>query len=134
MHDVHRQANKGGAYRPTAIYYSSADSLEYVRNDEPALYRRIDEHLTLILHLATRDMLGFKLKGFRHLYLTCLQPKYALKEQQFLALIDILEDAMRIQGNAIFEKGEREAAYKQAKEMAATDNVQLGVLRLAVSN
>jgi hypothetical protein len=112
-------------YSPTAIYYETSDSLEYIRRDDPAVYRRVDEHLTLVLDLQDRSLLGFKLKGFRHLYLTYLMPKHHLKDKHFLSLITVLEDVMSVGGDALFEKAEREAAYRKAREIAAEDNVQL---------
>ena len=112
-------------YEPTAIYYESSDSLEYVRRDEPAVYRRVDEYLTLVLELHSRALLGFKLKGFRHLYLAHLVPKYHLTERQFIPLIAVLEDAMSASVNGIFEKAERELAYREALLLAKQDNVRV---------
>lgn len=112
-------------YRPKAIYYEHSDSLEYVRRDEPAVYRRVDEHLTLILDLHSRQILGFKLKGFRHLYLTHLKPKYHLTSRHFLSLINVLEDTMSLRGNAIFAEAERQNAYREALELASQDDVKV---------
>ncbi len=112
-------------YTPAAIYYENSDSLEYVRRDDPAVYRRVDEYLTLVLDLHSRALLGFKLKGFRYLYQTHLMPKYHLKDHQFLSLITVLEDVMRVGGDAIFEAAEREAAYRDARDIAAEDNVRV---------
>jgi hypothetical protein len=110
-------------YAARAVYYEHADSLEYVRQDEPAVYRRVDEHLTLVLHMKTRRLMGFKLKGFRHLYLTYLQPKYHLEHQHYLKLINVLEDAMSLRANAIFTETERRSAYQEALEIAGEDDV-----------
>lgn len=112
-------------YVPKAIYYEASDSLEYVRRDDPAVYRRVDEYLTLVLDLRSRAPLGFKLKGFRHLYLTQLAPKYHLSDKQFISLILVLEDAMGAGGNAIFEETERRSAYNDALQIAEQDNVRL---------
>lgn len=112
-------------YEPKAIYYESSDSLEYVRRDEPAVYRRVDEYLTLILDLHTRALLGFKLKGFRHLYLSHLVPKYHLTERQFIPLIAVLEDAMSASVNGIFAEAERQSAYRDALQIAQQDNVRV---------
>lgn len=116
-------ASERQRYVPKAVYYEAADSLEYVRRDEPAIYRRVDECLTLILELETRQLLGFKLKGFKHLYVTELQPKYHLRAGEFLSLIKILESAMSLRGNALFEIAERRRAYKEALELASEDKV-----------
>lgn len=112
-------------FEPKAIYYESSDSLEYVRRDEPAVYRRIDEYLTLVLELHSRSLLGFKLKGFRHLYLAHLVPKYHLTERHFIPLIAVLEDAMSVSVNGIFEEAERQSAYMDALDLAKQDNVHV---------
>lgn len=113
------------AYVPKALYYENADSLEYVRRDSPNVYRRIDQHLTLILDLHSREPLGFSLKGFRHLYLTKVLPKHTAQPVSFFKLINILEDAMSVHANALFEQEERRRAYKDALEIAAEDDVIL---------
>lgn len=115
----------GGHYEPQAIYYEQADSLEYIRRDEPAVYRRVDEYLTLILHLQTRQLIGFKLKGFRNLYLSHLKPKYQLDQSHYLKLINVLEHAMSVRGNAIFTETERRSAYRDALEIAGQDDVSV---------
>ena len=109
-------------YVPKAVYYEASDSLEYVRRDDPAVYRRVDEYLTLVLDLHSRGLLGFKLKGFRHLYLTHL-PKYNLNNRTFLSLMTVLEDAMSAGANGIFEEAERQSAYRDALRIAEQDNV-----------
>jgi hypothetical protein len=64
-----------GGYSPAAIYYEEADIVEYIRADVPALHRRIDEFLTLVLDLDTREPIGFALKGFRNYYLKHIKPQ-----------------------------------------------------------
>lgn len=112
-------------YVPTAIYYEEADSLEYVREDVPNIYRRIDQFLTLVLSMETRAPIGFRLKGFRNFYLRYLKPKYDLQDQHFLMLIDILQDAMSVDGEAIVQAAERSVGYRQALEIAQLDNVKV---------
>ena len=125
MTNVSSDVTDRGPYTPKAVYYEASDSLEYVRRDEPALYRRVDEYLTLILDLEHRNLLGFKLKGFRHLYNAYLKPKYNLIDNQFLSLINVLESAMSIEGDALFEKTERQTAYRCALEIASEDDVRV---------
>lgn len=121
-------------YCPKAIYYEASDSLEYVRRDEPAVYRRVDEYLTLVLDLHSRALMGFKLKGFRHLYLTHLMPKYHLSDKQFISLMMVLEDAMSAGGDAIFKETERKSAYLDALQIAEQDNVQVEQFPKRASN
>jgi hypothetical protein len=113
------------AYTPKALYYENADSLEYVRRDIPSVYRRIDQHLTMILDLHSREPLGFSLKGFKHLYLTKILPKYTAQPVSFFKLINILEDTMSVHANALFQQEERRQAYKEALAIAAEDDVTL---------
>ncbi len=75
--------------------------------------------------METRRPIGFKLKGFRNFYLRYLKPKHDLQEQHFLLLIDILQDAMGVDGEAILQAAERSSAYRQALEIAQVDNVRL---------
>ncbi|MBU1304058.1 MAG: hypothetical protein KKF33_00870 [Alphaproteobacteria bacterium] len=112
-------------YVPKALYYENADSLEYMRRDSPSVYRRIDQHLTLILDLHSREPLGFSLKGFKHLYLTNILPKYTAQPVSFFKLINILEDAMSVHANTFFDQEERRKAYSDALEIAAEDDVTL---------
>ena len=117
------EAFDAGKYRAKAIYYEQSDSLEYVRRDTPTVYRRIDEQLTLILDMDSREPMGFKFKGYRHFFLRHLQGKYDLDEQHFLKLIDVLQKALSVGGDAIFDAVERQSAYRQALEIAREDDV-----------
>ncbi len=112
-------------YRPAAIYYEQADSLEYLREDVPNVHRRIDQFLTLVLSMETRTPIGFRLKGFRNFYLRYLKPKYDLQDQHFPLLMDILQDAMSVDGEAIVQAAERSVGYRQALEIAQVDNVKV---------
>jgi hypothetical protein len=118
-------------YVPTAIYYEEADSLEYVRRDVPCVYRRVDELLTLVLSMDTREPLGFRIKGFRNFYLRRLKPKYNLRENEFLMLINVVEEAMSSFGDQFFSMGERKAAYEKALNIAEQDDIRLKQLPIA---
>lgn len=112
------------SYRPCAIYYEQSDSLEYVRRDIPAVYRRIDDFLTLILAMDGRAPIGFKLKGFRNFYLRHLEQNYHSERQEFLALVQIVEEALCAFGNKVFDD-ETRVAYQRAIDIAQTDNVEV---------
>jgi hypothetical protein len=112
-------------YAPAAVYYDDADSLEYVRCDEPCVYRRIDELLTLVLSLHTRTPVGFRIKGFKHFYLEFVKNKTAEKSTEFPMLISIIEDAAQKIGNQIFEHSSIREAYAQARTIAEEDKVRL---------
>ena len=100
-------------YKSVAVYYPEADTLEYIRRDIPAVHRRIDAFLTLIVDMEKRDEpIGFCLKGFRAFYLQDPYPK-----DDFPSLVGLLERALTIAGAGVFD------AYQKAKQMALADSV-----------
>jgi len=112
------------AYSPVAIYFEEADSLEYVRQDVPCVYRRIDELLTLILAMDTRDPMGFSLKGFRNFYLKHFEI-VSDDKKKFVSIVGFLEKALSEIGNEIFLQNERKSAYEKAMDIASEDSVTL---------
>lgn len=109
-------------YAPTALYYADADSLEYVRNDVPHVYRRIDEFLTIILDVHSREAVGFKIKGFRHFYLSTLKPDLSSRSE-FPRLVTVLERLMTDLGESLFNETFRHEAYATAADIARRDQV-----------
>ena len=117
----HHATNLSAPYKPAAIYYEQADSVEYVRSDKPCVYRRIDEFLTLVYDMDQRsEVLGFRLKGFKNFYLCHLT-----QGGDFISLVGALERALTEAGNSAFEARERREAYNQSKEIALEDKVAL---------
>ena len=114
-----------GQYVPAAIYYEESDRVEYVRADAPAVYRRIDELLTLIYSLDRSRLVGFQIKGFRHFYLQHLRKNYSSKSPDFLEFVKILEAAISYFGEQVFSESEREQAYRDALSIAREDGVKL---------
>jgi hypothetical protein len=112
-------------YIPTAIYLDDADTLEYVRRDVPCVYRRIDGILTLALDLKTRELNGFRLKGFKNFFLKHLQPKYKLIDDDFIPLVSVIEEAVQTVGDEILGDAPRQRAYREVKQMAHDDKVKL---------
>ncbi len=113
-------------YEAVAIYYEDIDSVEYVRRDEPCVYRRIDGLLTLVLSMRDRSLLGFQLTGFKNFYLKTSRPcKAANKPREFPLLIAILEEAISALGKKVFEHATIREAYDQARNIAEQDKVQL---------
>ena len=112
-------------YVPTAVYFSDSDCVEYVKEDSFTVYDRVDEFLTLIYDETKIRLIGFKLKGFKYFYQTHLKPLYALNDNQFLALVPILEAVCKEIGDQLIADDERVRAYKAAMKLAANDNVRL---------
>ena len=112
-------------YEPKALYYADADTVEYVRSDAPCVYRRIDDILTLALDLHTRDLIGFRVKGFKNFFLNHLKPKYKLLDGDFIALVSVLEQAFQTVGERVCPEDEYVDAYRQARKMAHDDRVSI---------
>ncbi|MCZ7854828.1 hypothetical protein [Agrobacterium salinitolerans] len=111
-------------YEPAAIYNEDSDSLEYLRLSMPSLYRRVDSRLTLVLSLEDRSIIGFKLKGFKNLYLRKLKSTLGARCPEFIELVDIIQEMTNTAGAALFEE-QQKIAYSSALEMAAKDNVHV---------
>lgn len=122
-------------YKPTAIYYDDADSVEYIRRDAPCVYRRIDWFLTLAFDMyEPKELVGFRLKGFKNFYLREIKPTRGLNAD-FLSLAVALEKAVGLEAENIMKcdaarEVARQEAYKSAYLMATQDGVSLDELPL----
>lgn len=105
-------------YSPAAIYLDDADSVEYVRRDVSSVYRRVDGFLTLVLDMKTKELNGFRLKGFRNFFLKHLKPRYQLIDDDFISLVSVIEEAVQVMGAKIVSDPQRKDAYRQARKMA----------------
>jgi hypothetical protein len=112
-------------YEPTAIYYEDSDSLEYVREAVPSIYRRIDGLLTLVLRLEDRALIGFKLKGFKNFYLRKLKPTWGDHCPEFIELVDVVSNALELVGEQVLREEVRRQAYDSALKIAAQDNIHV---------
>lgn len=112
-------------YIPTAVYYADADTVEYVRRDVPCVYRRIDGILTLALDLHTREITGFRLKGFKNFFINHLKLKYKLIDGDFIPLVSVIEQALQIVGDKVCIDKAGVEAYRCARKMAHEDRVAL---------
>lgn len=113
------------AYIPTALYFADADTVEYVKRDASCFYRRIDAMLTLAYDLKTRELIGFRVKGFKNFFLNHLKPKYKLLDGDFIALVSVIEQAFQVVGDHVCPEDKRVDAYRQARRMAHDDRVEL---------
>jgi hypothetical protein len=112
-------------YRPVAVYFMDSDCVEYVKEDTFVVYERVDEFLTLIFDETKIGLVGFKLKGFKHLFETHLKPLFELNDKQFLVLVSAIEAVCNQLGDELFVNDHRARAYKAALKLAANDNVKL---------
>ena len=114
-----------GHYVPCATYYHDSDCVEYVRQDSLHIYDRVDEFLTLIYDKTGKQLVGFKLKGFKNIFTKQLRPLYRLNDQQFLELVSAIEAVCFTLGDALIDDDNRKQSYVAARSIAANDNVQL---------
>jgi hypothetical protein len=123
----HTASNLSTPYAPIALYFHESDSVEYVRKDVPCIYRRIDEILTLVLEMKSREIIGFRLKGFKNFYITELKKNQDFLQSDFLLAVSVLEKAMDMTCSEIFDEAESEArkmAYQNAWNIAKQDQVE----------
>ncbi len=136
MQHVTDHTDLSARYKPVAVYYEDADEVEYIREDVPCVRRRVDAFLTLVLKMDGREVIGFKLKGFKNFYLRHLKDVPAADDRDhFLALVKVIEKAIDVLGDNVlgdkaFEK-ERRAAYDQAHQIAKEDGAELHELPCA---
>lgn len=116
-------------FKRVAVYFSSMDYVDYVRADGLHIAQRIDRFLTLIWDEAGEELVGFKLKGIKHFFLTELKPVLQLTDDDFILVRDLFVALMTKFGNELFaQDGEQvRAAYRRAMRIAASDNVQISL-------
>jgi hypothetical protein len=121
-----------GPYKPVALYFLESDCVEYVKEDAFSVHERIDSFLTLIFDESKINLVGFKLKGFKHVF-DKVKPLFELEDMQFIHLVRVIERALTDIGNMVFSVGddERKRAYKAAIKLASNDNVRLYDVPLA---
>jgi len=113
-------------YKPVALYFLESDCVEYVKQDTFYIHRRVDSFLTLIFDETKNNLIGFKLKGFKHVF-DKVKPLFELNDMQFVDLVPVIQFVFTQFGNQVFSVGdeERRLAYKAAINLAANDNVRL---------
>lgn len=131
MGDAINLAGAPNAYRPTAVYFHDCDCVEYVKEDAFVIYDRVDQFLTLVYDRTQKQLVGFKLKGFKYIFTKALEENYRLSERQFLSLVSAIEAIAKIIGDQLFEDEDRARSYRAALKLAANDNVFLHDVTLA---
>ena len=61
------RAHKCKGFQPVPQYFPTGDFLTYYFKDTPCHAKRIDELLTVYLGDDTRELVGFKIKGAKHI-------------------------------------------------------------------
>lgn len=114
-----------GAFEKQANYFYDMDYVEYVTKDCPSVSERIDEYLTIIWDLHRTEIVGFKLKGFRHFFNTRLKPVYDLNDELFLQLSSALEILVSGMGEQVVEDAKRKWAYHAAHKVAEQNDAKI---------
>ncbi len=112
-------------FAPTAMFFDDSDCVEYLREDTFCIYERVDEFLTLIYDETKINVIGFKLKGFKHIFQTQLQELFKLNDERFIGLADIIEEICKEIGDQLFEDDARTRAYQAVRNIASTDNAKI---------
>lgn len=113
------------AYVPQATYFHDSDCVEYVKRDSLLVYDRVDEFLTLIYDGTGKQLVGFKLKGFKNIFTKQIDAKHRLSTSQFLDLVPVIETICQVIGDQLDGDDDRKQSYRAAKDLAANDNVAL---------
>lgn len=110
-----------------ATYFSDSDCIEYISRDGLAIYRRVDETLTLVFDDTRTSLIGFKLKGIRNNYEKWRQTKQVLERPAFVDMVSVLEEICCALGDALTGNAERTRAYRAAVNLAADKHAQLRI-------
>jgi hypothetical protein len=124
-----------GGYLPRAVYFVDSDCVEYTKADSFCIYDRVDGFLTLIFDKTCLTLIGFKLKGFKHVFDKHLKSLYHLHDMQFVDMVSAIEGVFTEIGDKVFAENDerRLRAYKAALALAANDNVRLDSIFLKVA-
>lgn len=120
-----RDLNVAERYTPCATYFHDSDCVEYVKLDGFCVYDRVDEFLTLVLDRTTKNLVGFKLKGFKNIFTKQLKPVFELDDRQFLRLVPVIEAVCKVIGEQLTDDYDRRQSYQAVRNMAANDDIRL---------
>ncbi len=87
---------------------------------------RIDRFLT-ITYDEDGDMVGFRLKGLKNVFLKKIQPALQLTDDDFVRVRDIFIALISEFGDELIAGGDKMAAYKKAYKLSENDNVTIDV-------
>jgi hypothetical protein len=61
------QSNPPKGFQPVPHYFAAEDFLTFYFRDERCFAKRVDDLLTVYLSTDSRELVGFKIKGVRHI-------------------------------------------------------------------
>jgi hypothetical protein len=102
----------------SAKLYSATIAARIARSDErrPRRSERARTH---------RQPIGFKLKGFKNFYLRYVRKSTSGDRADFLKLVNVLEKAIELAGNRVFEHEDARSGYEEARKIATEDDAAL---------
>ena len=114
-----------GSLESYASYDRKMDYVEYLTTNDIVISRRIDDRLTLIYNQARNEVVGFRLKGFEHLFNEKLKPLMHLKDSDFISLVSVMEAVILENGPTVVSDENRREAYSSAYKMADNSNARI---------
>lgn len=118
-------AELSAEFKAGAFYYDCADFVEYIAEDDITVAERIDEYLTLLWDSSRLDVIGFRIKGFKHLFNTHLKPLYDLSDRDFLPMITVVQAVIQRIGEELTSQDNRKRAYKKVIKLTKDSNIQI---------
>src|SRR5687768_9604142 len=112
-----------GPYEPVAMYYTDADTVEYLRQNSVCFYRRVDPLLTLALDMHSRQTVGFRIKGFQNLFNRYFYRRCALLKPEGLMLVSIIERLVDVLADDVLDSVR--TGYAEAHRIALDDKIAL---------
>lgn len=118
-----------------AIYHHALDFVEYVADDGFVLSERVDEYLTLLRNGETKELVGFRLKGFAYMYNHWIKPLFGEGVGDLLDLLPVFTFLVgRLGDDAFSDVIERRAsAYKEAARFASIRQVKINASDLPMA-
>tara|TARA_R110002073_G_scaffold120601_1_gene262626 strand:- start:5331 stop:5681 length:351 start_codon:yes stop_codon:yes gene_type:complete len=101
---------------PVATYFQNADCVEFLSEDTTAIYRRVDEFLTLIFDDTRLRLIGLKLKGFRSIHDQMVEAGELAGGNNFRNLVPALEAVTKRVAEAMVNDPARRRSYDAARK------------------
>ncbi|EAQ24332.1 hypothetical protein [Roseovarius sp. 217] len=120
------QPVEGKEFSKVAVYFPSMDYIDYVQRDTLTISDRIDQFLT-ITYDEDGEMVGFRLKGLKNVFLKKIKPTLQLTDSDFVHVRDIFIALVSQFGDALISDNAKRSAYKKAYKLSESDNVTLDV-------
>ena len=68
--DEYLKTHRSQGFRPVPHYFAQGDFVTYYFRDDPCFAERVDDLLTVFLSFDTKELVGCKIKGVKHILQT----------------------------------------------------------------